>query len=154
MAVIDAWFTDTYIGVMTQSITIDISDTTPGIFKAIMATDAMTPDYDQIGPLYGADPLDVGEASGPGYTAGGLDLTVAGFAALSAANKVGWVFDGSLLWEEATVEGSGILVYDPATDRAYITRAFPDGAEDSADGDFEITFHEDGLWRNVLRASA
>lgn len=152
MAVANAWFTHTYIGLIRQTISFDVGDTTPGLLKAILTTDEMTPDYNQANPAYGSAPLDVGEASGPGYVAGGLDLTVDSFTVLmSAVNKIGWQFDGSLLWSEATIEASGILVYDPVTDRAYITRAFPDGAEDSADGDFEVVFPADAVWRNVLR---
>jgi len=70
----------------------------------------------------------------------------------STPNKVGWDF-ADVQWTSATFEAEGILIYAPSlTDRAFIFRHFGK-PYDVSDGTFTISWHVDGLWRNVLRAA-
>jgi len=150
----DAWFNDSYVKTMRQTITIDLGSTTPGLFKGALFEGSVTPNFSQTNPAYGSAPWNAGETSGPGYTAGGEDLTVVSFAELgSAANKIGWRFD-AISWTSATISAEGLLIYAPGlSNRAFVLRAF--GQEyDSSDGTYSITFHADGVWRTVLRATA
>jgi len=156
VALQDAWFTDTYVKLLRQQIEIDLGDTTPGLFKGALFLGTVgsgSPDFDQADPAYGSSPWDDGETSGPGYTAGGEELTVVSFGQLgSTPNKVGWDF-ADVQWTSATFEAEGILIYAPSlTDRAFIFRHFGQ-PYDVSDGTFTISWHVDGLWRNVLRAA-
>jgi hypothetical protein len=149
----DAWFSDTYTKAFRQSITIDVGDTTPGLFKAALYEGPTVPNFSQTNPAYNADPWDEGETSGPGYTAGGADLTVVSFAELSTANKLGWKFD-PIEWTSATISAEGLLIYAPSlTNKAFVFRWFSQ-AYDASDGTFSITFPADGAWRTVLRTTA
>lgn len=150
----DGWFVDTYIKALSNDIALDLSDTTPGAFKAALFQAAVTPDFGQSNPTYGSAPFNANESSGTGYTAGGEDLTVTGWGVLTAANKVGWTFD-TILWADSTISAEGLLVYCPSlSSRAVIFRWFGQTYTTEA-GDFEISWDaEGGAWRNVLRDSA
>lgn len=149
----DAWFNDTFTKVMRQTITIDIGSTTPGVFKGALYQASITPNFSQSNPAYNTSPWNAGETSGPGYTAGGNDLTVVSFAELSTANKVGWKFS-STSWSSATIAAEGLLIYAPGlSNRAFVFRWFGQ-SYDSSDGTYSITFHADGAWRTVLRTTA
>ena len=152
----DAFFSDTYVKMMRQTITVDPGNTTPGLFKgALWLGDAVTPLFSQTNPAYGTAPWDSGEPTGsPGYTTGGEDLTVIAFAELGgSANKVGWRFE-SILWAAATVEADGLLVYAPSlSGRAFAFRWFGQ-SYDSSNGDFELNWHADGMTRFALRQAA
>ncbi|TYB69748.1 hypothetical protein FXF51_06180 [Nonomuraea sp. PA05] len=150
----DAWFVDTYAKVMRQTTTIDVGSTTPGLFKGALFTGSVVPDFNQTNPAYGSSPLNSGESSGPGYTAGGQDLTVASFGTLTATNKVGWRF-ATVTWEATTLSAEGLLIYAPGlSNKAFVLRSF-DGVKTTADGTFEISFDsEGGAWRVVLRNTA
>jgi hypothetical protein len=149
----DGWFNHTYVQALSNDIALDLSDTTPGTFKGALFQAGLTPDFSQSTPTYGAAPFDEDESVGPGYTGGGADLTVVSFGGLAAANKVGWKFS-PVLWTETTIEAAGLLVYAPGlSDLAVLLRYFGQTYQ-TADGNFELTFHADGVWRNVLRATA
>ena len=150
----DGWFNDTMIKALSNDIALDLSDTTPGIFKGALYEVTATPNFSQANPAYGTAPLDSGESSGPGYTAGGEDLTVTGFAEISgAANKIGWQF-AEVEWTESTIDAGGLLIYVPSlSNRAVLLRSFG-GEYSTADGTFSVSFHADGVWRQVLRSAA
>ncbi|HEY9372083.1 hypothetical protein [Streptomyces sp.] len=150
----DGWFNSTMIAALSNDIALDLGDTTLGTFKGALYEDSVSPNFSQSNPAYGSSPLDSGESSGAGYTAGGADLTVVSFAELSgAANKLGWQFD-PVEWEESTIDAAGLLIYVPSlSNRAVLMRTF-NGTYTTADGLFTITFHSDGVWRQVLRNSA
>jgi hypothetical protein len=149
----DAWFNDSYVKTFRQQITIDVGSTTPGLFKGALWQGSITPDFSQASPAYNASPWDSGQTTGPGYTAGGADLTVTSFAELgSAANKIGWKFS-PVSWTATTLAAEGLLIYAPSlSNRAFLFRYF--GQEyTTSDGDLTITFHSDGAWRTVLRTT-
>ncbi|MEV0382428.1 hypothetical protein [Nonomuraea sp. NPDC050643] len=150
----DGWFNDTFTKVFRQSVTIDVGSTTPGVFKGALWTGSVTPDFSQTNPAYGSSPWNSGETSGPGYTAGGNDLTVVSFAELSGvANKVGWRFSATS-WTSATMSADGLLVYAPGlSNRAFLLRWFTQ-TYDSTDGTFAVTPDTTGIWRTVLRNAA
>lgn len=150
----DGWFNSTMVAALSNDIALDLSDTTPGAFKGALFEESASPNFSQSNPAYGTAPLDSGESSGAGYTAGGADLTVTSFAELSgAANKLGWAFD-PVEWVESTIDAAGLLIYVPSlSNRAVLMRTF-NGTYTTADGLFTITFHADGVWRQVLRNSA
>ncbi|MEU4224272.1 hypothetical protein AB0F17_08265 [Nonomuraea sp. NPDC026600] len=150
----DAWFNDTYTKLVRQTITIDVGSTTPGVFKGALYTGTVVPDFSQTNPAYNVSPWNTGQASGPGYTAGGNDLTVVSFAELSGvANKVGWRFSATT-WTSATFAAEGLLIYAPGlSNRAFVFRWFGQ-SYDASDGDYEITFDTTGAWRTVLRNTA
>ena len=149
----DGWFNDTIIKALSNTIALDLSNTTPGTFKGALFQSALTPDFSQSNPAYGSSPYNANEASGPGYTAGGVNMTVTSFAELAAANKIGWKFS-SLSWTSATFEARGLLIYVPGlSSRAVLLRDFGQtyGAQD---GDYSVAFHTDGAWRSVWRNAA
>ena len=150
----DGWFNDTYVKVFRQTVTIDVGNTSSGTFKGALWTGSVTPDFSQSNPAYGSAPWNSGEASGPGYTAGGNNLTVVSFAELSGvANKVGWRFN-STTWTSATVSAEALLVYAPGiSNRAFLLRWFGQ-VFDSSDGDYSVTADTTGIWRTVLRNAA
>ncbi|MFN2636916.1 MAG: hypothetical protein ABR585_07820 [Gemmatimonadaceae bacterium] len=149
----DAWFNDSYVKTMRQTITIDVGSTTPGLFKGALWQGSITPDFSQTNPAYNASPWDSGQTSGPGYTAGGQDLTVVSFAELSTANKVGWKFS-PVVWTATTLAAEGLLIYAPSlSNRAFLFRWLTQEYTTS-DGDLTATFHTDGAWRTVLRTTA
>ncbi|HEY9369313.1 hypothetical protein [Streptomyces sp.] len=150
----DGWFNDTMVKALSNDIALDLSDTTPGAFKAALYEASASPNFSQVSPAYGTAPLDSDESSGPGYTAGGADLTVVSFAELAGAtNKLGWKFD-PVEWEESTIDAAGLLIYVPSlSNRAVLMRYFGQ-TYGTADGTFSITFHSDGVWRQVLRSAA
>ncbi|MET8985822.1 hypothetical protein ABZW49_10275 [Nonomuraea wenchangensis] len=150
----DAWFNDTMVQALSNAIALNLADTTPGAFKGALYLETASPNFSQASPTYGTSPLNSGEASGPGYTAGGANLTVTSFAELaSAANKIGWKFS-PVSWTESTISAAGLLIYVPSlSNRAVLLRWF--GQEyDTADGTFSITPASDGVWRQVLRTTA
>lgn len=154
MALQDGWFSDTYLKALSNDIAVDLSDTTPGAFKGALFEAGVasgTIDFDQVGPAYGDAPFDDDESSGPGYTAGGTDITVASWAVLvGTANKVGWKIN-PLVWTLTTITASGLLVYAPGlSSRNVLFRSF--GQEyPTNDGDFSITAAADGISRFKLR---
>lgn len=150
----DGWFNSTMVAALSNDIALDLGDTTPGTFKGALFEAAASPNFSQSSPAYGSSPLDSSESSGPGYTAGGADLTVVSFAELSgAANKIGWQFD-EVEWTESTIEAAGLLIYVPSlSNRAVLMRVFSQ-TYGTADGVFSVAFHADGVWRQVLRTSA
>jgi hypothetical protein len=151
----DAYFSDTYTKLMRQTISIDVGDTTPGLFKGALWQGSITPDFSQSNPAYGTSPWDSGEPIGsPGYTTGGEDLTVISFGELvGTANKVGWKFD-PVTWSAATIAAEGLLIYAPSlSGRAFIFRYFGQ-SYDSSNGDYELNFHTDGATRFMLRLAA
>lgn len=147
----DAWFIDSYTKVMRQSVTIDLGSTTAGLFKGALFTGTVVPDFTQTNPAWNASPWNSGESSGPGYTAGGQDLTVASFGVLTDTRKVGWRFN-TITWTSTTLSAEGLLIYAPGlSNRAFVFRWF-NGIKTTSDGDFEIAFAtEGGAWRTVLR---
>ncbi|MBG0828563.1 hypothetical protein HS041_12365 [Planomonospora sp. ID67723] len=156
MALQDGWFSDTYIKALSNDIALDLGDTTAGTNKGALFTGSVssgTIDFDATNPAYGSSPFNANEASGPGYTAGGINMTVTSFAVLATANKVGWKFS-TLLWTATTITAEGLLVYVPGlSNRAVLYRWFGQ-AYPTSDGDFQITFHADGIWREKLRGTA
>lgn len=149
----DGWFNHTYTAALSNDIALDLSDTTPGTFKGALFQLGLTPNFSQTSPAYGSSPLNANEASGPGYTAGGANLTVTGFGELAATNKVGWKFS-PVSWTETTIEAAGLLIYAPSLSNAAVLLRFLGQTYSTADGEFSITFHSDGAWRNVLRTTA
>lgn len=147
----DGWFNDTMIAALSGDIELDLSDTTPGAFKGALYEESASPNFSQAEPKYGTAPLDSDESSGAGYTAGGEDLTVLSFGELAgAANKIAWKLD-TVQWTESTIDAAGILIYVPSlSNRAVLMRYFG-GTYTTADGTFTITWHADGVWRQVLR---
>jgi len=154
MALQDAWFNDTFVKALNGDIALGLGITSPGRFWGALFTDQAEPDFSQINPAYGTAPLEFGESSGAGYTAGGAALTVVSWGQLSEPNKVGWRF-ATVSWEESTISASGLLVYIPSmSNKAVICRAFG-GTYATEDGTFEISWGADGgTWRIPLRAAA
>lgn len=150
----DGWFNDTYTKVFRQTVTIDVGNTASGTFKGALWTGTVTPDFSQVNPAYSVAPWNAGEAAGPGYTAGGNNLTVVSFAELSGvANKIGWRFN-STSWLSATIAADGLLIYAPSlTNRAFLFRWFGQ-TFDSADGTYSVTPDATGVWRTILRNAA
>jgi hypothetical protein len=149
----DGWYNDTIIAALSNTIALDLSNTTPGTFKAALFEEALTPDFSQTSPAYGTSPYDANETSGPGYTAGGVNLTVTSFAELAAANKIGWKMS-AIGWTSATISARGLLIYVPGlSNRAVLLRDL--GQEyASQDGSYDIAFATDGVWRSVWRTAA
>ncbi|WP_214322095.1 hypothetical protein [Nonomuraea sediminis] len=149
----DAWFNDSYVKTMRQTVTIDLGNTTPGTFKGALWTGSVTPDFSQSNPAYGTSPWNSGETSGPGYSAGGNSLTVISFAELAGiANKVGWRFN-STSWTSATISADGLLIYAPGiSNRAFLLRYFGQ-TYTSSNGTFGLAWDSTGAWRTVLRAT-
>lgn len=146
----DGWFNDTMVAALSNSIALNLASTTPGVYKGALFLSALTPNFSQSSPAYGSSPFNANESSGPGYTAGGTDLTVTGFAELSAANKIGWQFDPAE-WTESTLSAEGLLIYAPGlTNRAVLLRWLGQSYT-TADGSFTVNFATDGVWRQVLR---
>ncbi|MEU4410771.1 hypothetical protein AB0F88_40225 [Streptosporangium sp. NPDC023963] len=157
MALQDGWFSDTYIKALSNDIALDLSDVTPGAFKGALFEGTVaggTIDFDQSNPAYGSAPFDDDESNGPGYTAGGTDITVTSWAVLvGSANKVGWKIN-TLEWTSTTITASGLLIYAPdLSGRAVLFRSFGQ-AIPTNDGDYSIAFHADGAFRQKLRAAA
>jgi hypothetical protein len=149
----DAWFIDSYVKTMRQTITIDVGSTTSGLFKGALFTGSVVPDFSQTNPAWNTSPWNSGESSGPGYTSGGQDLTAISFAGLATTNKVGWKFN-TITWTSTTLSAEGLLIYAPGlSNRAFLFRWF-DGVRTTSSGDFEIAWHADGAWRTVLRDTA
>lgn len=149
----DGWFNDTIIKALSNTIALDLSNTTPGTYKGALFQSALTPNFSQTNPAYGTSPYDANETSGPGYTAGGVNMTVTSFAELAAANKIGWKFS-SIGWTSATITARGLLIYVPGlSNRAVLLRDFGQDYA-SQDGSFDIAFHTDGAWRSVWRNAA
>ncbi|MEV6036041.1 hypothetical protein AB0L65_33140 [Nonomuraea sp. NPDC052116] len=150
----DGWMNDTYVKLMRQQITIDVGSTTSGIFKAALWTGSVTPDFSQANPAYNVAPWNSGQTVGPGYTAGGNDLTVTSFAELAgAANKVGWRF-AATSWSSATIAAEALVVYAPGlSNRIFVVRWFTQ-SYDSSDGTYTVTPDATGVWRTVLRSAA
>lgn len=157
MALQDGWFSDTFIKALGNAIALDLDDTTPGAYKGALFTSSVssgTIDFDQTSPAYGSAPFASNEASGPGYTAGGEDITVASWAVLvGTANKVGWEIS-DLLWTSTTITAAGLLIYVPGlSNRAVLYRSF--GQEyPTNDGDYSVTWAADGVTRFKLRPTA
>src|SRR5690606_29411687 len=102
----DGWFNDTMVKALSNTIALNLADTTPGVFKGALFEETASPDFSQVDPAYGTAPLDSDESDGPGYTAGGADLTVTSFAELAGAtNKIGWKFD-PVEWTESTIDAA------------------------------------------------
>lgn len=150
----DGWFNDTMAKALSNTIALNLADTTPGTYKGALFEESASPNFSQSNPAYGSAPLDENESEGPGYTAGGLDLTVTSFGELAgAANKLGWKFS-PVEWTESTIDAAGLLIYVPSlSGRAVLLRSFL-GTYSTADGTFSLTFHSDGAWRQVLRNTA
>jgi hypothetical protein len=150
----DGWFNDTLIKALSNTIALDLSNTTPGTFKAALFQETLTPNFSQTNPAYGSSPFNADEASGPGYTAGGVNLTVTSFAELAgSANKIGWKMS-AIGWTSATFAARGLLIYAPGlSNRAVLLRDFTQ-TYSSQDGDYDVTFHTDGAWRSVWRNAA
>ncbi|MFI6595004.1 hypothetical protein ACIBHX_02080 [Nonomuraea sp. NPDC050536] len=150
----DGWFNDTMVKALSNTIALDLSNTTSGTYKGALFQSALTPDFSATNPAYGSAPYNANEASGPGYSSGGLNMTVTGFGELgTAANKIGWKFS-TLLWTSATISAAGLLVYIPGmSNKAVLLRWFTQTYQ-AQDGDFSIAFHTDGIWRNLNRAAA
>lgn len=129
-------------------ITLDYGNTTPGIYKGALWTASVTPNASQTDPTYGVSPWNAGEATGPGYTAGGLDLTVVSFAELAGSpGKTGWIIE-PLLWTETTLEAAGMLVYRASDELALLFRGFGK-IYPTADGDFAVGIPTDGVQRRA-----
>ncbi|GAA0853507.1 hypothetical protein ACFQVD_26435 [Streptosporangium amethystogenes subsp. fukuiense] len=157
MALQDGWFSDTFVKAMSDDIALDLSDTTPGAFKAALFTGSVaggTINFDQTNPAYNSSPFNAGESNGPGYTGGGQDLTVLSWATLTGTeNKVAWKVS-DLLWSSTTITASGLLIYAPGlSNRAVLFRYFGDEFPTN-DGDFEITWPTSGAYLQKLRAAA
>ncbi|GAA3416238.1 hypothetical protein [Streptosporangium vulgare] len=157
MALQDGWFSDTYIKAFANDIALDLSDTTPGAFKGALFTSSVasgTIDFDQSNPAYNSSPFASNETSGPGYTAGGTDITVTSWAVLvGSANKVGWKLS-DLSWTSTTITTSGLLIYVPGlSNRAVLYRYFGQDYPTN-DGDVEISWAADGATRFKLRPAA
>jgi len=157
VALQDGWFSDTYLKALSNDIALDLGDTTPGVFKGALFEGGVaggTIDFDQANPAYGDAPFDDDESAGPGYTAGGEDITVMSWAVLvGSANKVGWKVS-DLEWTSTTITASGLLIYAPSlSDRAVLFRAFGQ-AYPTNDGDYSIAWAADGVTRFKLRPTA
>lgn len=150
----DGWFNDTLVKALSNTIALDLSTTTPGAFKGALFQDAVVPNFSQTNPAYGSSPWNVSEASGPGYTAGGLSMTAVSLGEVSGtANKVGWKL-GDISWTGATIEAAGLLIYVPGlSSRAVLLRFFGQSYS-SQDGVYSLSFASDGVWRTVTRSTA
>lgn len=156
MALQDGIFSDTWIKALGNSIALDLDDTTPGIHKGALFTGSVasgTIDFDQTNPAYNSSPFNANESSGPGYTAGGLNITVISLGVLSTANKIGWKIS-TLLWTGTTITADGLLVYTPGLSNRALTFRWFGQSYPTSDGDFQIAFHADGAFREKLRAAA
>ncbi|SET48053.1 hypothetical protein [Nonomuraea wenchangensis] len=150
----DGWFNSTMVAALSNTIALNLADTTPGAFKGALYEESASPNFSQANPAYGTSPLNSGESSGPGYTAGGADLTVVSFAELgSAANKIGWKL-GSVTWTESTIDAAGILIYVPSLSSRAVLMRFFGQTYSTADGSYTLSWHSDGVWRQVLRNTA
>lgn len=150
----DGWFNDTMVKALSNTIALNLADTTPGTYKGALFQTALTPNFSQTNPAYGSSPYNANETSGPGYSAGGSNLTVTSFAELgTAANKLGWKFS-AISWTESTISAEALLIYVPGlSSRAVLLRWFGQ-TYTTADGTLSITFATDGAWRQVLRNAA
>lgn len=149
----DGWFNSTMVAALSNTIALNLADTTPGTFKGALFEETASPDFSQSSPVYGTSPLSADESSGPGYTAGGASLTVVSFAELgSAANKIAWQFE-DIEWTESTIDAAGLLIYVPSlSNRAVLLRSFG-STYSTADGVFSITPATTGVWQQVLRTT-
>lgn len=144
----DAVFVWPQVQLHNGDLTLDLGDTTPGAFMGALWTGSVTPDFSQTNPRYGVSPWDAGEASGPGYTAGGISIGVVSYAELAGTpGKTGWLID-PMEWTETTISADGLLVYRASDDVALLLRFFGQTYE-TADGTFSITANADGIWRRA-----
>ncbi|WP_326642855.1 hypothetical protein OG884_18870 [Streptosporangium sp. NBC_01755] len=144
----DAVFVDPQVQLHNGNLTLDLGDTTPGVFVGALWTGSVTPNFSQTSPAYGAAPWDAGESSGPGYSAGGQAIEVVSFAELvSTPGKSGWLIN-PLEWTETTLTAEGLLIYRASDDLALLLRYFGQQYT-TADGVFSITPHTDGIWRRA-----
>jgi hypothetical protein len=147
----DHWFVDTQVRALKNQIALNLGDTTAGAFKLALFNNTVTPDPSQAAPAYGTAPLNTGEVTGAGYTAGGLALTSVLFEEHpSQAGFIRWKF-ANLSWPASTIPSAkGALIYAPGlANAAILLRTF--GLEySSQDGTFAINFHTDGVAKQGL----
>lgn len=147
----DFAFVDPQVQLHNGNVTLDYGDTTSGTYMGALYLPTITPLPSQATPTYGVAPWNSGEVSSaaPGYTAGGLGVTVLSFAELAGTpGKTAWLVD-SLLWTAATFSAEGLLIYRASDDLALLFRWFGQTYE-AADGDFEvIPDATEGIWRRA-----
>ncbi|MFI6299539.1 hypothetical protein ACIBEJ_48650 [Nonomuraea sp. NPDC050790] len=157
MALQDGIFSDTWIKALSNDIALDMGDTTPGVFKGALYTGAVaggTINFDQSNPAYNSSPFDANQSSGPGYSAGGLDITVISLATLAGdARRIGWKVD-PLSWTGTTITAEGLLIYIPGLSNRALGYRWFGQPYPTSDGDFDVNFHTDGALRQMLRAAA
>lgn len=145
----DGWFVDTFVKAFNNDIALDLGDAGAGAFKLALFLDGLTVDFSQSNPAYGSSPFGANEASGTGYTAGGVALTGLAFNELSAG-VVRWDF-ANVSWSSSTItDAKGGLIYATGlSNRAVLFRNF--GAEyGTNDGTFSINLHADGIAKSLV----
>lgn len=113
--------------------------------KLALYTNAVTPDFSQVNPVYNVSPLSVGEVVGPGYTAGGKALAQTIAESGTAPGTIKFTAT-SLAWTSASFITHGYLIYITSmSSRAFQMRTF--GADlPVQDGTLTVTFHTNGIW--------
>jgi hypothetical protein len=82
--------------------------TSESALKAAFWGSSVTPNFDQTGAAYGSSPWNSGEASGAGYSAGGIAVTGTTLAIVSGSLR----FDAdNFLIDNSTITAEGYLLY-------------------------------------------
>jgi hypothetical protein len=116
--------------------------TSESALKAAFWGSSVTPNFDQTGAAYGSSPWNSGEASGAGYSAGGIAVTGTTLAIVSGSLR----FDAdNFLIDDSTITAEGYLLYDDTvSDRAILAVWFGE-PKSTEDGAFLVTHDPTGI---------
>lgn len=136
MAVTAHWYTNGLLSAMNGK-----TNWTSDNIQVMLYTSAYTPN--QANDVY-KDVVNPTEASGTGYTAGGVVLssktsTASGTTVtLSAAN---------VTWSSSTITAAGAIIYDntPASNKPLLAYVDFGGSQSSSNGNFTITWNASGI---------
>lgn len=129
----------THIGVWSNTIAADL--TSEVMMKAALWGASVTPNFGT-DTAYGSAPWNSGEASGAGYTAGGLLVTTTTLTHASGSMK----FDhDNFQWDDSTITAEGYLEYlDTLSNEALLAVWFGEPFE-TQDGTFLVTHDASGV---------
>ena len=138
----DGTFVDTVLSGWNGGIVLNLATVST---KFALYTNSLSANFSQVGPVYNVAPLNVGEVSGPGYTAGGVALTQ---TIAESGTSLGTIkFTAlSVSWTSASFTAHGGLIYITSmSNRAFQVRTF--GADlPVQDGTFTVNWHTNGIW--------
>jgi hypothetical protein len=114
--------------------------------KCALFTSSLTPNFSQSSPAYGTSPLNSGEVTGTGYTAGGVTLTSVTLAENGSSLGTIRFTAAAVSWTSASFTAHGALIYlSSVSNKALTVRSFTQDLT-VQDGTFTITWHTNGIW--------